>query len=105
MKAQSGEITDFSHFVSFVVKLSEEANSLYGWRVSGTLFRMLLDAHSSNTSQSDNRRKSALPSYNVNVSYTQNSQQSVSLVRALSTDFLNAPSLRPLPLPNIPALT
>ena len=78
MKAQSGEIRGFSYFVSFVVKLSEEANSLYGWRVSGTLFRMLPDAHSSNTSGSGTRRKSTLSSYNINVSYTQNSQQSVS---------------------------
>ena len=30
VEAQSGQIADFSHFVSFVVKLSEEANSLYG---------------------------------------------------------------------------
>ena len=30
VEAQSGQIADFSHFVSFVVKLSEETNSLYG---------------------------------------------------------------------------
>ena len=39
VEAQSGLIADFSRFISLVVKLSEEANSLYGLRVFGTLSR------------------------------------------------------------------
>ena len=76
VEAQSGQIADFSHFVSFVVKLSEEANSLYGRRVFGTLSRARPEAHSSSTSRSGDRRKSALSSCNVNVSRIQNPQQS-----------------------------
>ena len=65
VEAQSGQIADFSHFVSFVVKLSEEANSLYGRRVFGTLSRARPEAHSSSTSRSGDRRKAALSSYRV----------------------------------------
>ena len=42
----------------------------------GTLSIARPEAHSSSTSRSGDRRKSALASYNVNVSRTQNSQQS-----------------------------
>ena len=70
VEAQPGQIADFSHLVSFVIKLSEEANSPYGRRIFGTLSRARLEAHSSSTSQYGDRRKSALYSHNVNVSRT-----------------------------------
>ena len=75
-RAQSGQIADFSHFVSFVVKLSEEANILYGQRVFGTLSIAHPETYFFCTSRSGDRRKSALSSYNANVSRTQNPQQS-----------------------------
>ena len=99
VKAQSGQIADFSHFVSFVVKLSEEANSLYGRRVFGTLSRARPEAHSSSTSRSGDRRKSALSSYNVNVSRTQNPQQS----DHLACFFCKSPSHRLLECPEFKA--
>ena len=80
VEAQSGQIADFSHFVSIVVKLSEKANSLYERRVFGTLSRARPDAHSSTSSRSGDGRKSALSSYHVNVSPAQNLQQSDSFV-------------------------
>ena len=99
VKAQSGQIADFSHFVSFVVKLSEEANSLYGRRVFGTLSRARLEAHSSSTSRSGDRRKSAFSSYNVNVSRTQNPQQS----DHFACFFCKSPSHRLLECPEFKA--
>ena len=72
VEAQSGQIAHFSYCVSVVVKSSEETNSLYGRRVFGTLSRTRPEAHSSGTSRSGDRRKSALSSYNANVSRTQN---------------------------------
>ena len=75
-ETQSGQVADISHFVSFVVKLSKEVNSLYGWRVFGTLSRARPETHSSSTLRSGDRRKSALSSSNVNVWRTQNPQQS-----------------------------
>ena len=50
VEVQSDQIADFSHFVSLVVKLSGEANSLYGRRVFGTLSRARPEAHSSSIS-------------------------------------------------------
>ena len=94
-------MADFSHFVSFVVKLSEEANSLCGRRVFGTLSRARLEAHSSSTLRSGDRRKSALSSYNVNVSRTgtRNSQQS----DRFACFFCKSPSHRLLECPEFKA--
>ena len=98
VEAQSGQIADFSPFVSFVVKLSEEANSLYGRRVFGTLSRARPEAHSSCTSRSGDRRKSALSSYNVNVSRTQNPQSD-----CFACFFCKSPSHRLLECPEFKA--
>ena len=99
VEAQSGQIADFSHFVFFIVKLSGEANSLYGWRVLGTLSRARPEAHSSSTLRLGDHRKSALSSYNVNISRTQNPQQS----DRFACFFCKSPSHRLLECPEFKA--
>ena len=67
VKQRTGQIADFSCFVSFVANVSEEANSLYGRRVFGThLSRAHTDAHSVTTRSTD-PRKSTISSHSIKV--------------------------------------
>ena len=79
-----------------------EANSPYGGRIFGTLSRARLETHSSSTSQYGDRRKSALYSHNVNVSRTQNPQQSDRYAcffsKSPSHKLLECPELKATPL-------
>ena len=69
----TGQIADFPYFVSFVAKMSEEYNSLYGRRVFGTPNSRAHPAHSVTTRSSDPRKPTA-SSYSVKTS--SNSSQS-----------------------------
>ena len=67
VEQRTGQIADFSCFVSFVANISEEANSLYGRRVFGThLSRAHTDAHSVTTRSAD-PRKSTISSHSIKV--------------------------------------
>ena len=64
----TGEVAGFSNFVGFVTRLSDEANSLYGRRVLGSL-----SSYSKFQSINSDRRKRA-KSYNVVVTKSFNSK-------------------------------
>ena len=64
----AGEVAGFSYFVEFVARLSDEANSLYGRRVLGSL-----SSNSKFQSINSDRRKPA-KSYNVVVTKSFNSK-------------------------------
>jgi len=67
VEQNTGQIADFSCFVSSVVNSAEEANSLYGRRVFGTQpSRAHSEARSVNQRSAD-LRKATVSSYNVKV--------------------------------------
>ena len=74
----------------------------------GILSRARPETHSSSTSRSGDRRKSALSSSNVNVWRTQNPQQSDRFACFFCKSpfhlFLECLQFKPTPLANVPAL-